>query len=263
MYFNLNKINIALRYSHFLLRVYTQKLFSLNKTSLHSILPSGGYHEELLALRYIVKQWTAKDIKLEQKHMGVPSKYASSRYISIKRIIKRTGISHTYGSLLLRLIRKYKPSQVIELGSSAGISTLYLAKADKHIPITTIDAHRELQQITQKNFKAQGIPNVKFVEGFFNDKLLPVIQNTAGDQLIFIDGDHSYTGTLKYFELCCAYANSNTILVFDDINWSAGMRKAWKKICSNSSVSLCINTFFMGIVFFNPDFPKREIKYKL
>jgi predicted O-methyltransferase YrrM len=152
---------------------------------------------------------------------------------------------------------------VIELGTSAGISTLYLAKADSHVKVTTIDANTELQQITRNNFKELGIQNIRFIPGYFRDHLVPVLKESNGELLVFIDGNHSYSATLEYFNICCTYAKANTILVFDDINWSGDMRRAWQKIRTDFRVHLCINTFFMGIVFFNPEYPKGELMFKL
>ena len=57
--------------------------------------------------------------------------------------------------------------------------------------------------------------------------------------------------------------NKNSIFIFDDIHWSPGMLKAWNKITTNQEVTLCVDTFKFGIVFFNPDLAKEVIKLKV
>ena len=43
--------------------------------------------------------------------------------------------------------------------------------------------------------------------------------------------------------------DKETILIFDDIHWSAEMEKAWAEIKANPSVTLTIDLFFIGLVF--------------
>jgi hypothetical protein len=52
-------------------------------------------------------------------------------------------------------------------------------------------------------------------------------------------------------------------LVFDDINWSAGMQQAWAEIAADPDVTLCIDLFFLGFVFRNPSFSKETFKLRL
>jgi len=47
-------------------------------------------------------------------------------------------------------------------------------------------------------------------------------------------------------------------LVFDDIHWSAEMEKAWLEIKSHPSVQYTIDIFFLGFVFFRPDFKVKQ-----
>ena len=104
---------------------------------------------------------------------------------------------------------------------------------------------------------------MQFVQGFFIDKLPRILNSTEGAYLAFIDGDHNGKRMLEYFEIFCNFSSKNVILVFDDIHWSRDMQKAWKTICKDTRVTLSINLFFLGIVFFHSKYAKKELKYMM
>jgi predicted O-methyltransferase YrrM len=76
--------------------------------------------------------------------------------------------------------------------------------------------------------------------------------------LVFVDGNHRKAPTLRYFEQLLAASNGQTVLVFDDIHWSAGMEEAWAEIMAHPAVTLSIDLFFIGIVWLNPDFKEKQ-----
>ena len=56
--------------------------------------------------------------------------------------------------------------------------------------------------------------------------------------------------------------DENSIIVFDDIYWSDQMEEAWKEIVNNKRVTLSIDLFKMGIVFFHPSIVKEHYKLR-
>ena len=75
--------------------------------------------------------------------------------------------------------------------------------------------------------------------------------------LLYIDGNHTYEATIKYFELALTKKDENTVIIFDDIYWSAGMTKAWQEIKNKKEVLLSIDTFYFGMVFFRSEFVEK------
>jgi len=47
-------------------------------------------------------------------------------------------------------------------------------------------------------------------------------------------------------------------IIFDDIYWSEGMQQAWTEICARPEVTLSLDLFHMGVVFFNPGLTKEH-----
>ena len=75
--------------------------------------------------------------------------------------------------------------------------------------------------------------------------------------LLFIDGNHKYEPALRYFNIIRKYAKEDTIIIFDDIHWSAEMESAWKMITADENVSVSIDVFRCGIVFFKKGIAKE------
>ena len=57
--------------------------------------------------------------------------------------------------------------------------------------------------------------------------------------------------------------HNDSIFIFDDINWSKGMQEAWNKIKAHPQVSVSIDTFFWGMVFFRKEQVKEHFKIRV
>ena len=152
----------------------------------------------------------------------------------------------------------YKPINILELGTSLGISTSYLAKADDNVQVFTFEGCRETSKIAQDNFNKQNITNASVILGNFNITLAEKLKEIKTIDLAFIDGNHQEQPTIIYFEQCLEYANNNTIFVFDDIHWSKGMENAWSYIKAHPKTTLTIDLFFVGIVFIKSELSKED-----
>ena len=87
------------------------------------------------------------------------------------------------------------------------------------------------------------------MEGDF-DETLPKYMNTVDKiGLAYIDGNHRYVPTMQYFNTLLEKSAEETILIFDDIHWSAEMEKSWEAIKAHPAVTLTIDLFFIGLVF--------------
>lgn len=175
-----------------------------------------------------------------------------------KRVVSAMAVSSLkpkkYAQLLYRMVKYFKPANIIELGTSFGITTLYLASANERSKVFTCEGSAAIASMALLNFEALQINNIQLTEGDFNTTLSPLLTGLHTVDFAFIDGNHQKEATLDYFAKLLHYANQNTILVFDDIHWSAGMESAWESIKMHPQVTLTIDLFFIGIVFINPDF---------
>ena len=163
---------------------------------------------------------------------------------------------------LFRLVEHYKPKHILELGSSLGIATSYMAKANNASKVVSIEGDPKVADLASKTYQQLGAENVELIVGSFKDKLPQVLQDLESIDLAFIDGHHTYEATLAYAQVVHPYINDGGILVFDDINWSSGMRKAWSEVKQLPGVTLSVDLFDQGFLFFDPNIVhKQEIKF--
>ena len=199
---------------------------------------------------------TNLEIKIEDH--GAGSKINQTSIRKIKDIAKHTLKSPKYGQLLFRIVNRLKPKTILELGTSLGLSTLYLTASDKTIKVTTVEGCPNTAKAAQVNFDKIGFKNINLITDTF-DHFLPLYlsQNNLLD-FVFFDGNHQKEATLNYFNLCIEKTHQQTVFVFDDIHWSEGMTEAWKQIKKHPKVTSTIDLFFVGIVFFNKQLSKED-----
>lgn len=161
-----------------------------------------------------------------------------------------------YAQLLFRLVKYFDSKEVLELGTSLGITTSYLASAAKQSQVTTLEGAAPIAALAQQTFDALQLKNIKTVTGNFDDTL-QTVTNKKYD-FIFIDGNHRKEPTLRYFNQLIPCVHNNTVMVFDDIHWSKEMEETWEEVKKHSSVTLTVDLFFIGLVFFRKEQKEKE-----
>ncbi len=190
----------------------------------------------------------------------------SRKFKTDKRVVgemaKTAGLPHKYLHLFYRMVNRYNCKQILELGTSCGITTGYLSKAATSGVIHTVEGCEQTRNVAHKNLTKLKADNVKMYLGEF-DGVIDELQNqNIAFDLIFIDGNHREEPTLRYFDKLLKQAHENTIFVFDDIHWSAGMTAAWNKIKQHPNVYLTFDLFKLGVVICQPKFKKQHFKLK-
>ena len=151
--------------------------------------------------------------------------------------------------LLFRLARYFQPQHVLELGTSFGISTLYLAQGAEDGTVHTIEGCPQTLRIAQHNFDRMRQLNISPSLGSFRSRLPEVLKRMEAVDMVFMDGHHAMEPTLDYFEQCLVKAHNGTVFILDDIHWSRGMEEAWEKVRSHPCVNVTIDLYDLGLVF--------------
>ena len=163
--------------------------------------------------------------------------------------------------VLFKLIREFKPTTSIELGTCLGISAAYQAAAHKindKGSITTMEGAASLASLSEKNLQKLGLDNAIVVYGRFQDNLDRVFNENKPIDYAFIDGHHDEKATISYFESFVPNLSNKAIIVLDDISWSNGMRRAWRKIIENENVKFSVDLRTIGICLLDSDMEKRR-----
>jgi len=198
-----------------------------------------------------------KTINVEDFGAG-SSKMGTQR--KIKDITKYASASRKKGKLLFNLVHHYQCAHILELGTSLGLSTAYLAKVSSRNTVTTIEACTNTAKEAQTNLQILGLNNVTIINDIFEHAIPGLLNKNNSFDLIYFDGNHQKEATLKYFNQLLALKKESSIFIFDDINWSDDMHQAWQKIIEHPEVTISIGLFQMGLVFFKSDQAKQHFQ---
>ena len=180
------------------------------------------------------------------------------RTTTVSKELKRSSKSPKYAQLLQRLAANNDAKTIVELGTNMGISTLYLASNNTKARVITYEREKALTAIAKENINKIGLQNIEIIEGDIDTTLPSTINRIDDIDLLFIDANHTYEATKRYYETFKSHKSDKAIFVIDDIHWSPDMEKIWKEIISEKEVRLSIDLFSMGIVIFNNELKKQH-----
>ncbi|UEG51222.1 class I SAM-dependent methyltransferase [Ferruginibacter lapsinanis] len=163
-----------------------------------------------------------------------------------------------YAQLLYRMVQYYQPKTIIELGTSLGVTTSYLASGNTSARVYTCEGAKEIASVAKRNFDILNFDNIEVVEGDFTKTLPTLFDQLQQIDFAFVDGNHRKEPTLDYFTKFLNLSTPSTILVFDDIHWSKEMEEAWTEIQQHPAVTLTIDLFFVGIVCINTSIKAKQ-----
>jgi predicted O-methyltransferase YrrM len=195
---------------------------------------------------------------IEVTDFGAGSKVFKSNTRQINKIAKTAGITPKRAELLFRITNYFQPKSILEIGTSLGLSTSALALGNPEASIITLEGCPNTANQCQLQFQKFNFKNVELILIEFNDYLQSGKLKTANCQLIYFDGNHSKNATLAYFEQLLPTICNETLWIFDDIHWSSEMEEAWEIIKKHPKVTVTIDTFQWGLVFFRKEQPKEH-----
>lgn len=176
----------------------------------------------------------------------------------LSSIVKNTAVRPAYGKVLYNLAKMNNGHDILEMGTSSGISTLYISRGAPLSQVITIEGCSALSNIAAESFHKNSINNVEIINGNFDEKLEEIISSGFKPKVVFIDGNHRKAPTLSYFNFLLEHLCPESIIIFDDIYYSADMENAWNEIKSNPRVSVSIDIFQMGLIFLRAGMIKQN-----
>jgi predicted O-methyltransferase YrrM len=194
--------------------------------------------------------------------LGAGSKIHSGSRRKISDIAKNSAKSPRFGRLFFRMVRYFKPTNIVEIGTSLGLSTAYFAMADSNLKVYTLEGCPQTRMESIRNFEELGIENAESILGNFSETLEPTLKKLGKVDFVFFDGNHQHQATLDYFETCLKYHHEKSVFIFDDIHWSEEMTQAWNSIQNHEKTVVCLDLFFIGIVFFDPRLSPQNFKIR-
>ena len=215
-------------------------------------------YPEYAILKSYRKSLTENKNTFEVTDLGAGSRIFKSNHRQISKIAKTAGITKKRAELLFRITNYFQPQSVLEIGTSLGLATSALSLGNKNAKITTLEGCANTMSIAKNQLQLQNLKNIEFVTTEFSTYLKNFQLPTSSFQLIYFDGNHSKQATLNYFELLLPTITNETVWIFDDIHWSTDMEEAWETIKKHPKVTVNVDTFQWGIVFFRIEQKKEH-----
>lgn len=181
-----------------------------------------------------------------------------NRLRKVSDIARSSAIPRKYGKLLSNMCSAFGGSHIIELGTSLGISTLYLASGSGKATVHTLEGCPETSRIAAENFNNWTLSDIKMYCGPFDQTLGVIEREKFVPGLVFIDGDHRKESVIRYFYKVAEMSDDKTVIVLDDIHDTPGMNEAWIEIKNHNKVSVTVDIFRFGIVFFRKGIPRSD-----
>jgi predicted O-methyltransferase YrrM len=176
---------------------------------------------------------------------------------TISAIARRSLKRPKHARALAALTKHLQATAVLEMGTSLGITTAYIAAHCEQV--CTLEGNPTVAAAAQRTWRELNINNIAILEGPFDETLKPALNASDGFDLIFIDGNHRGKALRSYIDQCRDFLSPSGAIVCDDIHWSSDMESAWKEICNQPEWTLCVDFFEWGLLTRNPNL-KREMK---
>ena len=192
------------------------------------------------------------------------------------------------GQVLFRIVNflheeEKRPLQILELGTSLGITTAYLASVDSRNRVLTMEGSEAVLRVAQGVWKMLKLENIEWIQGNIDDTLYNIyivqssefrVQNSdvrvqsseaKGERidLAFVDANHTYEATMRYADFLLNRLTEKGILVLDDIHYSEQMERAWNELKADPRVTTSMDLYHVGLLFVDTHYLKRHYRIRI
>ncbi len=193
--------------------------------------------------------------------LGAGSRVLKHTQRPVSEMATNAGTTYKRAKLLHRLVRYFEFETILELGTSLGIATQAMHLANPKANITSIEGCSNISNFTKANFEKHNLNHITVITDNFDNATKALASNKY--DFIFFDGNHQKEATLRYFETLLKTAHNDSVFIFDDIYWSKSMTEAWETIKQHPKVTVTIDTFFWGFVFFRTEQVKEHFTIRV
>jgi len=249
------RISAAVRYlvsAQSRYRIHSPFLFAFLDEGLRRPLPRNAV-QRTQAYR---KSLTDNNTVIDTAGYGAGSRVFTSQRRTVSRIAKVAGMNRRKIRLMQKTVRYFKPKEILELGTSLGIGSVAMATAAES-RVTSIEGCPVTADMARKHIRSAGIPRIEIITGSFEETLPRLLEDKAFD-MYYLDGNHTREATLKYFEIILPQMENHTIVIMDDIHWSKGMNTAWQTVAAHPEVTLSLDFYDLGMLFFRKELTKEH-----
>ena len=170
------------------------------------------------------------------------------------------------GQLLFRLVNfiaqhEKRPLEILELGTSLGVTTAYLASADSRHRVLTFEGSEAVLRVAQGVWRALRLENIEWQQGNIDDTLYKCAREHL--DLAYVDANHTFEATMRYVHFLLPRMNEKGVIVIDDIHHSEQMEQAWAALKDDARVTTSMDLYHVGLLFVDPHYLKRHYRIRV
>ena len=237
--------------------IHSPFVYDLITKCFYDKTPFSAYHN-LKALRN--KLIYNQDL-VKVKHYSETSKVFQSNHQKISTIVKGEGSSYKKQKQLYRITNYFKPKNVLELGTSVGLGSAAMAIASNNSIIKTVEVNKNISDIAKKVFKSYQLKNIQIDTSSFKDFFKK--SNYENLDLVYLDGTCDKESTIENFNSLLKHSHNESVFIINNIYWSKEMTEAWNIIKKQKEITVSIDTFYWGFLFFRKEQPKQHFTIRL
>ncbi|MFQ3180498.1 MAG: putative O-methyltransferase YrrM [Polaribacter sp.] len=178
------------------------------------------------------------------------------------KIAKASGLSNKKAKILIKTVHYFKPKNILGIGTSLSLITSAIKTGTENAAITTLEGCTETSKIVEGLFEEIKFNGIEVINSDFSKTFSKCTQNKQFD-CVFFGGNQTKQASLNYFEECLKTIHNDSFFVFDGIYWTAEMQEAWSIIKKHPKVTVTIDLFYFGIIFFRKEQAKEHFKIKV
>ena len=237
--------------------IHSPFVYDLITKCFYDKTPFSAYHN-LKALRN--KLIYNQDL-VKIKHYSEASKVFQSNHQKISTIVKCEGSSYKKQKQLYRITNYFKPKNVLELGTSVGLGSAAMAIASNNSIIKTVEVNKNISDIAKKVFKSYQLKNIQIDTSSFKDFFKK--SNYENLDLVYLDGTCDKESTIENFNSLLKHSHNESVFIINNIYWSKEMTEAWNIIKKQKEITVSIDTYYLGFLFFRKEQPKQHFTIRL
>ena len=170
------------------------------------------------------------------------------------------------GQLLFRLLvymgrEQNRPLEILELGTSLGVTTSYLGAANRQNKVVTLEGSENVAQVAEQQWRALGLENIVCRVGNIDNTLY--IYAREGLDMAYVDANHTYGATMRYVDYLLPRMAEKGIIVVDDIHYSREMERAWRTLQADERVTTSMDLYHAGLLFVDKHYLKRHYRIRI
>ena len=210
------------------------------------------------SIEHLRRQLLENTAFIPVEDLGAGSQHPGGSHRRIKDIARASLAPAHLSRLYCRLAEYLQCTTLVELGTSLGINTLYLGTC-KNATVYTFEGRSSIATTARHCFQKAGARNIQLIEGNIDNTLPSFLNNDLQIDFALMDANHRHAPTLDYFSQMLSRFHDKSVVVVDDINYRREMNRAWKDMIAFPQVTLSIDMFRTGILFFDPSLNKQHV----